>query len=263
MGQTAFNSLGFPDRAARPYLASTRALSSPSQSLLQAIRRRVAAVQQFDVFADISPDNLATIVAGADERRFWQRHTVFFEGDRARHVILLLSGCLKLTQLGANGQEVILRLNGPGDILGGIGKTSDSELFTTARTIQPSALLVWETDRFETLLGQFPVLRRNITHTLERQLNELEVRFREVSTEKVGTRLSSLLLRLLNQVGKRTDSHVEINLSRRELAQLTGTTLFTVSRLLCHWETQGIVSARREAVLIRDVTALTELSRVE
>jgi CRP-like cAMP-binding protein len=72
-----------------------------------------------------------------------------------------------------------------------------------------------------------------------------------------------LLLRLLNQVGKRADSHVEINLSRRELAQLTGTTLFTVSRLLCQWETQGIVSARREVVLIRDVTALTELSRVE
>jgi CRP/FNR family transcriptional regulator, nitrogen oxide reductase regulator len=263
MGQTAFNSLVFPDRTARPYFTSSPVMSSASQALQQAIRRRVAAVQQFEVFSDISPENCATIVAGADERRFWQRHTVFFEGDPARHVILLLSGCLKVTQLGANGQEVILRLNGSGDILGGIGRSSDSELFTTARTIQPSAMLVWETDRFETLLGQFPVLRRNITHVLESQLNELEVRFREVSTEKVGPRLCSLLLRLLNQVGKRADSHVEISLSRRELAQLTGTTLFTVSRLLCQWETQGIVSARREAVLIRDVAALTGLSRVE
>ena len=61
----------------------------------------------------------------------------------------------------------------------------------------------------------------------------------------------------------RADGYVEIALSRRELAQLTGTTLFTVSRLLCQWEAQGIVSARREVVLVHDVTALTELSREE
>jgi CRP-like cAMP-binding protein len=105
------------------------------------------------------------------------------------------------------------------------------------------------------------MLRRNIAHLLERRLNELEVRFREISTEKVGSRLSSQLVRLLTQMGKQADGHVEIALSRRELAQLTGTTLFTVSRLLCQWETQGIVSARREVVLVRDVSALEQLSR--
>jgi len=98
---------------------------------------------------------------------------------------------------------------------------------------------------------------------LERRLNELEVRFREISTEKVAPRLSSQLVRLLDQVGRQADGHVEIALSRRELAQLTGTTLFTVSRLLCSWESRGIVSARREAVLVHNVPALRDLSREE
>jgi hypothetical protein len=40
-------------------------------------------------------------------------------------------------------------------------------------------------------------------------------------------------------------------------------TLFTVSHLLCQWEAQGIVSARREVVLVDDVLALTELCREE
>jgi CRP/FNR family transcriptional regulator, nitrogen oxide reductase regulator len=267
MGQTAFNNFGFnPEgRTPRPYLASTAAgVAAPAEgSSNQALKRRVAAVQRFEVFQDLSSEQCCAIVAAAHEKQFWQRHTIFFEGDPARHVILLLSGCLKITQLGANGQEVILRLNRPGDMLGGIGRSSDSELCTTARTTQPSTLLVWETDRFEALLEQFPFLRRNLTHVLEHQLNELEIRFREVSTEKVSPRLSSLLLRLLNQVGKRCEAHVEISLSRRELAQLTGTTLFTVSRLLCQWEAQGILSARREAVLVLDIPALTEVSQIE
>ena len=64
-------------------------------------------------------------------------------------------------------------------------------------------------------------------------------------------------------MGKRNNGHVEIALSRQELAQLTGTTLFTVSRLLSQWEQRGIVAARREAVLVRDLPALVELSQQE
>lgn len=228
-----------------------------------ALRRRAASVQNFAAFADISLADIMGIVSSAQERQFSRRQTIFFEGDPVRHVVLLVSGCVKVTQLGANGNEVILRLNGAGDVLGGVGRCVGCEHCSTARTVQPAQALVWDTAQFEAVSERYPMLRRNIAHVLERRLNELEVRFREISTEKVGPRLSSQLVRLLTQVGKQADGHVEIALSRRELAQLTGTTLFTVSRLLCQWETQGIVSARREAVLVRDVSALQELSREE
>ena len=227
------------------------------------VRRKAASVQHFAAFADIPLADCIGIVSTAQERQFARRQTIFFEGDPVRQVMLLVSGCVKVTQLGANGNEVILRLNGAGDVLGGVGMCADCDHCSTARTVQPSTALVWESAQFEAVSERFPVLRRNIAHVLERRLNELEVRFREISTEKVGSRLSSQLIRLLTQVGKQTEGHVEIALSRRELAQLTGTTLFTVSRLLCQWETRGIVSARREAVLVRNVPALQELSREE
>ncbi len=228
-----------------------------------ALRRRAASVQPFAAFADLSPADCIAIVSSATERQFSRRHTLFFEGDPVRQVVLLVSGCVKIMQLGANGSEVILRLNGPGDVLGGVGRCSGCEHCSTARTVQTSMALVWETAQFEAISERYPTLRRNIAHVLERRLNELEVRFREISTEKVAPRLSSQLVRLLDQVGKPTDGHIEIALSRRELAQLTGTTLFTVSRLLCQWEQQGILSARREAVLVRDVPALVDLSHRE
>ena len=225
------------------------------------LRRRAASVQQFAAFSDIPLADCIAIVSTATERLFSRRHTVFFEGDPVRQVVLLISGCVKITQLGANGSEVILRLMGPGDVMGGVGRCADCEHCSTARTVQTSATLVWETAQFEAVAERFPLLRRNLAHVLERRLNELEVRFREISTEKVGSRVSSQLVRLMDQVGKPADGHVEISLSRRELAQLTGTTLFTVSRLLCQWESQGIVSARREAVLVRNAPALRDLSR--
>ena len=64
-------------------------------------------------------------------------------------------------------------------------------------------------------------------------------------------------------MGREAGGAIEIGISREELAQMTGTTLFTVSRLLCQWEEKGIVSARREAVLVRNLPALIELSQQE
>lgn len=68
---------------------------------------------------------------------------------------------------------------------------------------------------------------------------------------------------LLNQVGRRVNGSVEIRLSREELAQLTGTTLFTVSRLLSNWNQRGIVSTRREAVSVNSLEALVQLAEEE
>jgi CRP-like cAMP-binding protein len=117
---------------------------------------------------------------------------------------------------------------------------------------------------FEKLLARIPTFRRNTVRALEERLLEMEQRFREVSTEKVGSRLSSELVRLSDRLRRCTENgRLEITLSRAELAQLTGTTLFTVSRLLCQWQTQGIVRVRRESVLVQDFAALAQISQSE
>jgi CRP-like cAMP-binding protein len=226
------------------------------------IKDRAEAVRGFLLFAGISPEDCVKIVATAQLRTYPAGKTVFFEGDAVRQVILLISGCVKLSQTGFQGQEVILRLVGPGD-------TICAECFprfnhcSTAQTMRASSALVWEASQFEAVADRFPILARNISCVLLRTLNQLEVRFREICTEKVAPRLSSELVRLVNQVGQQSNGHVEIAISQRDLAQLTGTTLFTVSRILGQWEEQGIVKPQRQGVLILNVGALESLSQAE
>ena len=253
----------FPGRAVRHQTNTPVAIDRGSPAVTSILKRRVDVVQRFETFSEISAADCGVIISEAQEVRFQRHSTLFNEGTRATQVALMVSGCLKAKQGGNNGSEVILRLNGPGDVLGAVGNQRDAKHWYTAYAVQPSTVLVWEVGNFESLVKRFPVLRRNIANSLERQLNELEIRFREVSTEKVAARLCNLLVRLVNQVGKRIDGYVEIALSRRDLAQLTGTTLFTVSRLMCQWETRGIVSARREVVLVHDVPALMDLAGEE
>jgi CRP/FNR family transcriptional regulator, nitrogen oxide reductase regulator len=224
------------------------------------IGRRVEWMQNLPIFFNITPAECKEVVAVAHEKEFVRRQTIFLAGAPCKQVILVLSGCVKTTQLGPTGCEVILRLSGPGELVGALESYLGTNNLVTAKTTQSTTALVWDTAAFEHVSDRFPVLRRNTARLLGVRLQELEERFREISTQKVAPRLSQQLIRLSNQLRQHTKGALEISLSREELAQLTGTTLFTVSRLLSHWERQGIVSTRREAVVVRNLQALMQVS---
>ena len=155
---------------------------------------------------------------------------------------------------------MILRLNGSGDVIGKVDVQKHARHCSKAQTLSAATALSWDAAVFEALSVRFPALRRNTLRSLAIQLEELEQRFREISTERVASRLSREIVRLLAQVGRVVNGTVEIALSREEVAQLTGTTLFTVSRLLSDWDERGIVSTRREAVSVNDLLALQQLA---
>jgi len=217
-------------------------------------------IQRLPIFAGLTANECREVTACAHEKAFLRRQTIFLEGAPCRQVILVLSGCVKTTQLGPTGCEVILRLSGPGELVGALESYLGTNNLVTAKTTQPTTALVWETSTFEYVSDRFPIIRRNTARLLGVRLQELEERFREISTQKVAPRLSQQLIRLSNQLRQHTRGALEISLSREELAQLTGTTLFTVSRLLSNWERQGIISTRREAVVVRNIQALMNVS---
>lgn len=228
------------------------------------LSEKIRSVKQFALFSEVTPAEFEIIVGAAREKRFARRETIFTEGDPVRQVTMVISGFVKVTQMGLNGNEVILRLNGAGEIVGSYRVCANCTHCATAQAVQPCIALVWDAAIFEKLLARIPNFRRNTVHALEERLLEMEQRFREVSTEKVGSRLSSELVRISDRLRRTPDNgHLEITLSRAELAQLTGTTLFTVSRLLCQWQTQGIVRVRRESVLVQDFAALAQISQAE
>jgi CRP-like cAMP-binding protein len=215
--------------------------------------------QHFALFSDISSQDRSQIVAAARERMFSRGQIIHIEGDDMRQVVLLTSGYAKMVQCGQNGSAVILRLCGPGELVGTLGVTMQARYRSTPQAIASSTALVWERDVFESLSKRFPSLRLNVAYILYKQLEDMEDRFREISTERVAPRLGRQIFRLVEQVGIPSNSSVQINLTREELAQLIGTSLFTVSRLLSEWDRQGIVTTRREGFSVDNLKALAEL----
>ena len=213
------------------------------------------------LFCGISPGDYPELSATARVKDFARGDMLYIEGDSVKSVLLITAGFVKITQLGNSGTEVIIRFCGPGDVLGAVGLFTTVPHRTTAQAFRQCQVLVWEASVFRTLVNKYPVLHQNMARILGDDLLELEVRFREVATERVGPRVARQLVRLLGQIGRPvSNGDIEVCLSREDLAQMTGTTLFTVSRLLSSWQARGMVKPRREAVAICDVQSLREIT---
>jgi CRP-like cAMP-binding protein len=223
---------------------------------------RTQTIQRLNILRDSAlcaglTDAEITELAGlARSKIFERRDVIFAQGQPVRQLLLLESGSVKLTQVGTNGSEVILWLRGAGDPVGLTGALSHSPHTCSARVVVTCRAMVWDWSKLESAYRGTPQIRRNMGGILSERLSELEERFREIATEKVARRVAFALLRIVKQVGKNTPSGIEIFLSREEIAQLTGTTLFSISRLMSRWSELGIVVPRREAVLILDVDRL-------
>lgn len=216
----------------------------------------IAFIRQLKLFDDVPFENCNAIISRASKKLLSRNQIIFSVGDPVEHVVLLLSGCVKITQQGLSGNKAILRLTGFGEFVGTFGLSSDCKYGSTAHVVQPGTALVWDATTFDRLLEFCTTFRNNALRALEGCLQKMEQRFRNVSTGNIASRLSNELIRSSRYFARSATGHPEVRLSHTELGQLTGATLWSVNRQLSRWQESGIVSVAREAVQVLDLGAL-------
>lgn len=180
---------------------------------------------------------------------------VFFrEGDPAESFFVLETGSVKLTQLTPEGHQIVMRLLGPGAAFGGVAAFGGATYPVTAEAITDSSAFEWPGDVMAALLERHPRMALNALRFVAGRLHELQVQYRQLATERVERRIARALLRLVQQAGRRVESGVLIDLplSREDVAQMTGTTLYTVSRTISRLESEGVLEAGRQRMVIRN-----------
>jgi CRP-like cAMP-binding protein len=237
---------------ASPNVYAFRA-GEPASANATVLDQRVTLLRASALCAGLSHDEVLKLASCARPKSFARDESLFIQGQPARCLVLIRSGAVKITQLSSSGSEVILWMYGKGNVLGVLSDPNNSDYHaSTVRAMGPTTVLVWDCPTLQKLIEMCPRIRQNLSQVLIDRLRELEERFREVATEKVPRRLALALLRLSKHVGKEVRDGVEVSMSREELAQMTGTTLFTISRILSQWSLENFISSRRETVLLRD-----------
>ncbi len=183
------------------------------------------------------------------------------QGDAPEILAVIIAGQFKETVIDAQGGQKTLHLMRAGDLLGCASAFGNFPRPATAMATETSELLYWPTDRFTALMHVFPQLAINVLGSTSRQTESLLRRLHEATSENADRRIARIVLRLaaIGDVGLK-EAPIELALSRQDLAELSDTTLFTVSRTVSAWNRMQIVKAGRGRLIVIDPGRLAGLA---
>jgi len=215
------------------------------------------------LFNGLSDDGLMAVCQSAKIRKVKAGEFFFHEGEPAESFFVLLSGLARLLQTTPDGKQVIIHLCTPGHGMALIAALSPINNPTSAEAIKDSTAYVWDKQTIRQLMEQYPIIAINGMELIAKRFHEVQDRYREMATERVEQRVARTLLRLAEQDGVESASGIKIDmpLTRQDIAQMTGTTLYTVSRILSKWEQVKLVNTGRQSIEIVSLHGITVIAK--
>jgi CRP-like cAMP-binding protein len=214
---------------------------------------------QAPIFRDLSVPHVQELLPHVRRRSYGRGQPIWLEGDRANDLIIVAEGQIKAHRVNVDGREVILM------VIPAVGMTGEVGLFHPRGTrwlgltaMRPSVCLH---------IGRAPLLSFMSRHpaAMQRMLEQLSIAavqaaylFTGVAFDRIGSRVASLLVSLLEEHGEETPDgiRVRLRLSQGELAAHTAATREDVDRALSELVGAGVISRRDDHFWIHDRGAL-------
>lgn len=231
----------------------------------QSVAIDISLVRNLPLFRQMEPAALTQLMARATSRRVAPGDVVFEQGAEAVAFYLLLHGRLKVSQVTPDGQQVMVRVVHPGDLFGFARALARPDYPGTARAAVESIVVSWPMADWDAVVENNPRLAINAMQTIGQRLDEAHTRLREMSTQEVERRVAHAVLRLADKAGRIEEggTRIDFPITRQDIAEMTGTTLHTVSRLLSAWETRGLVEGGRQKLTVIDAEGLAQIADPE
>lgn len=209
-------------------------------------------ISSLPVFAGVDAANLDKMLDEARALRVQKDGAIFEQDDRAGSFFVLLDGRVRVVKSTPDGQHVTMRYIVPGELMGIAEAVGRTEYPASAMAVTDCVLLAWPSRLWREFANANPTFGASTYRTVGIRLVDAQTQVVEMATQHVERRVAHSLLRLVGQSGRKTDDGILIDfpLSRQDIAEMTGTTLHTVSRLLTAWEQNGLVRSGRQRVTV-------------
>lgn len=225
--------------------------------------QQAAAIAALELFDGLPPAALDHVIARARIQMLARGARVFDQGEPVERAHLLLSGAVRIAQTGADGGEIVIRFIGPGEVFGSVAIFTDHCYPADGVAMIDSIEASWAHADLLDLIERYPRIAVNLVTIIGRRLAELQNRVREMATQHVECRIANTLLRLGRQAGRTGPAGTAITfpLRRKDIADIAGTTLYTVSRTLTDWRRKGWIADDKRALVLLSPGVIEQIAQ--
>jgi len=186
---------------------------------------------------------------------------VYRAGEPADALYVVAEGRVKVSQVTTDGAETVTDILVPGEMFGTMGSLGEPFHQQTASALVGTCVLRIGQDDFRTVLAEDARISLRVLDDVAARLNRAQHDIGGQSTETVGQRVATALLRLADKLGKDRGAEgivLEVPLSRADLAGLARSTPESVSRVMSRWKKEGVIDSGRRWTALLDVERLQD-----
>lgn len=213
------------------------------------------------ILCDLPPEDLETFLDLATTVVYRRHQLIFREGSPCLGVYILCDGAVKLSRTGRMGEEHIVHVSWPGELLGEVSIEPKSVLTLSAEALTDSQVSFLPWAGFMELVRKQPLVAMRTISQLSQALRASRLAIHDLAFKSAEARLATLIL----QLGDRAADPGQANrlilpLSRRELGEAIGVATETVIRLLGKLKEKKVIATGRGRLTILDRPRLERLA---
>ena len=232
-------------------------------------RKLVAPVCEFcqsrlnSVFTALDDEDVTSLSNNHLCNYYKRGQVVFLEGNHPMGLFCINKGRVKISQMGIEGREQIIRLAKAGDIIGYRALISNESYTGTATAKEDTRICIIPSKVFYGLIQSNAGLTANLMKLLAGDLKEAERKVTHLAQKTVVERLAETLLMLNEYYGKDDGATVDsFAITREEIARIVGTATETAIRVMTELRKEGIISIEAKKIVILNREALVKLANM-
>lgn len=215
-------------------------------------------VSSIPLFEGLPPDQIEALFRISSENNYGRGENIFSEGEEGSGFYVVGTGRIKVFKMSPEGREQILHIFGPGEVFGEVPVFAGKRFPASAETMEKSLILFFPRDALLSLIEKNPAIALNMLAVLSMRLRRFTSMIDDLSLKEVPGRLAKHFL-YLDEHGK-GNGHLELNITKGQLASLLGTIPETLSRILARMADQELIGLEGKRVKILDREGIEELA---
>lgn len=222
--------------------------------------KKIEALGRTKLFGGSSRQELAWVAERAVEQHRKAGELLFFSGDAARGLFVVVSGRVRAFQHNAEGREQVMHIDTAGATLADVPVFDDGPYPASAIAEEDTQVLFIDKCDVRQLCLEHPSFALRALKIMAERVRKHAKLVEELSFREVGQRLASFLLSEAQKKSQNGDGCIEFQLalSNHEIATRIGTVRDVVSRALARLQRRGLVRVKAREVTILDLRALTQ-----
>ena len=223
----------------------------------------IAALSKAPLLHELNEEDRATVRPHTHVVMLRRGDHLYEEGDVDDKLYVVIEGKVKLTRTSSDGREVLVLVQGPGDMFGELAMFDPTYRRSTAAAVTDARLAAIAHSDLRDVLVRRPTVALVLLKELAQRLRLITDTTTDLIFTDVPGRVAKALLDLADKFGVRQADGIQVthDLTQEELAQLVGASRETVNKALADFVGRGWIQLSAKSVLIIDPDRLRRRAR--